>query len=164
MVSPRGGCCVRLQNGLAAVIKKRRSQFIDLTGTTVAGAQVLREVPSVRGCARWRVLLACGCESNADGAHLRECERKGRTLSCALHRIHKRRAITKSGLSESEKYQIRKAATPGNRGKGSAICRICHSMPWRVKGKRCANPSCGLRKREEVIAIDYGARRPLAWL
>lgn len=144
---------------------KRRARFIDLTGLVVAGATVHREAPTLRGSSRWHVTLSCGCNTIVLGSHLRQAEKQGIDVKCQAHRSYARVSTGKVPLTEAERYQIRKARTPGNRGKGTGICYLCHGLSWHVVGERCRNPNCRLEFAEETpVQYDYGARKPLAWL
>ena len=146
----------------------RHWSFVDLTGQVVAGAKVLHEVESQRGSSRWFVRLACGCSATVEGSHLKQAAKKGREFLCRDHRSYAKRKTGGPSLSSAERnartYQRRKGLAPGNRGVGSKICRLCHSMPWRVSGKRCKNPSCRLLYSAEVIMFDPSLRKAVPWL
>lgn len=146
----------------------RHWSFVDLTGQVVAGAKVLREVESQRGSSRWLARLACGCSATVEGSHLKQAAKKGREYLCIDHRSYAKRKQEALPLSNAERnartYQRRKGLAPGNRGKGSSICKLCHSMPWRVSGPRCKNPSCRLLYAAEVIMIDPSLRKAVPWL
>jgi hypothetical protein len=56
--------------------------FVDMTGRTAAGVQVLDRRPSDRYGACWLVRHACGHERVVRGAQLRASEKSGGKLRC----------------------------------------------------------------------------------
>ena len=63
---------------------RERYNFIDMTGATLAGATVVRRLPSVNGNTRWACRLACGHELEVEGILLRAISRKGGALRCRV--------------------------------------------------------------------------------
>lgn len=64
---------------------RERYNFVDLTGTTIAGCKVIQRAASAKpsGNARWHVMLPCGIHSEpVEGIKLRACEKNNRLVRC----------------------------------------------------------------------------------
>lgn len=66
-------------------VREGQYNFVDMTGRTLVGVEVLRRVANGTGNANWRVKhLACGHEGTFEGIRLRAAEKHGETLRCRV--------------------------------------------------------------------------------
>lgn len=62
--------------------RRRQHNFVDLSGTTIAGARVESQSGSVDGKAIWLCTCACGAPFEEQARYLRAKQESGRAASC----------------------------------------------------------------------------------
>lgn len=72
--------------------------FVDLTGTTIAGVAVLTRAPNVNGNARWHCVCECGAKFVEEGIVLRSQQKAGRIATCRACKGKHRKPRAVGGL------------------------------------------------------------------